>query len=404
MRTIWTDRRLERICIALVFGVVIAIIASLSSTTKMFDMLRAGDYPAFYAAGKIINEGTALSLYDRDLQFSIQNRYWFPELKNTFIAFAYPIPFALFCAPFALLSPIFSKVIFVLLLFSALGAAIYLLKDSIPILKSSPFSVCVLVFLFAPLFHGTLAGQNTAFTLLIFAIALNLAGRVDNLSRYGLGFFLSLLAYKPNFGMLAVFFLFCIRDSRALCGAGIGIFLFYISGVPFQGWDWPMFWLEGVKWFAPESFRLNQHQMISIFAGVKSFLPFIEGFFGQMFILLSAWALSGAVVLLFVARTFEKRKELTLQDKLFLLAPVTVLISPHTLYYDLGLVLFSVLRFIKLDRDLDLGFFLMAWVFCLLAVITKDYFPTSPLVLIALGSFIFVWQRTGPEVEEELES
>jgi hypothetical protein len=179
------------------------------------------DFAAFWMAGKLAIQGNALAAYDWDMMRAAQN-----ELTgNTeYLPFLNPPHFLLFLLPLATLPYHVSFLIFI-----GLSACLYALTiGSISgrwtvfvALASPPVIACVTV------------GQNGMLSAALIGSAL-LA--VERRPVFG-GLLLSLISYKPQFGVLFPLALASNRFWKAFAAASVGTMaLLTLSGVVF-GWE-----------------------------------------------------------------------------------------------------------------------------------------------------------------------
>ena len=68
---------------------------------------------------------------------------------------------------------------------------------------------------------------------------------------------------------------------------------------------------------------------------------------------------------------------------------LSVLVSPHTVYYDMGLLLIPSAYFLPvIERPLTVA--VVVYLFSAVAVLVKDRLPAQPLITLSIASFIFM--------------
>ena len=106
--------------------------------------------------------------------------------------------------------------------------------------------------------------------------------------------------------------------------------------------------------------------------------------------------LAALLIFLYVARRFVGLKtDESLYKPLLILGPTIILVSPHTLYYDLGIPMVSCAACFSAslsgsnDRAINGLFVLNLLVFAF--TVAKNSLPVQPLFFIAAGCFAYVW-------------
>jgi hypothetical protein len=176
------------------------------------------DFPAFYNAGRILNEYPRGSLYKTELQRNLYREI--APAARTDLFFAYTPFFALFFAPLALLPylPAFACWALVSLALFTTGFRLAWTAASLPRRHFSTGFVLALSFL--PFYSWCLLiGQTSAFGFfwLALAIYLDRKGR-----RFVSGCALAMLLYKPTLLLLLVPMLLVTKRWRTLAGFCVG--------------------------------------------------------------------------------------------------------------------------------------------------------------------------------------
>jgi hypothetical protein len=177
------------------------------------------DFTIFYTAGTIVRKGLAHQLYDKSLQFSVQE------------SFTGHIPFRLGPLPYN--HPPFESILFVplsllpysqafmvwnLLNVAALFAIAALLRKSVVSLQSFPLWTGVMCALaFFPVFACLLEGQDSILLLLLCTLAFNALKKKSDVAA---GCWLALAAFKFQFVIPLVLFLLLWKRRRVAVGFG----------------------------------------------------------------------------------------------------------------------------------------------------------------------------------------
>ncbi|MFB3102321.1 MAG: glycosyltransferase family 87 protein, partial [Alphaproteobacteria bacterium] len=351
LETILTPWRVKWYSRGALFALAVAfvvILVSGSGTTTLTGRI-GGDYPAFYSAGQIIADGEAENLYSLRTQREYQQ-----ELigdQSGVLAFAYPPHFALFYAPLSELPFRVSYAVHTLAMVAALALACLLIQRIYPNLIAKPELLFFLAFTAYPIFRSVIGGQNTALSILLIVLCWY---KVLHNKHYQAGIYLGLLLFKPQFALpLAGLFLLSGRWRVWVSAGATGIVLIALNSA-LLGPGWFADWFDIVRTFSRFDVQVN-------FAELVSWQGFIQAVVGQgnSFAVALGWGLSGATILAISWVWFAGGRTADFNSQLALASICIVLISPHTLYYDSGIVLIAVVvllnRFGRLKVNLILG-------------------------------------------------
>ena len=149
-------------------------------------------------------------------------------------------------------------------------------------------------------------------------------------------------AFKPQFAVLSLFLLYLAGEFRSLGWAVLPLVVYYGLGALTLGFDWPLDWISVVSAFAHDDFIANQHRMISNFGFAKAVGVVIPSF--ERALVYTASVINLALFLhagWFAYQIRQVNDVRTRQTLLTLLiayiGPLALLLSPHTLFYDLGI-------------------------------------------------------------------
>jgi hypothetical protein len=384
---------LQRFALSLILGGIIGLFLSSFVFRAPNGILLRGDFPAFYAAAKLSLSGRGQELYEASSTAALEQEAW-PDLGSDYLPFAYPPFVALLLSPLALFPPLWAKFIFTALTFASAVFALTITLRLAQVPRQYRFSLTVIALSFPPFLSGVLAGQNTAFSLLILSALLYVELRVSGLRRdYFTGALFGLWFFKPHFAVFSLlFFLFSASTFsarfRILLATSAVAVLQYLLGALLLGFSWPVIWLNAVRHFSSLDAQANIHQMISFWG--------LAEVFGGSQLSFSFAAVASALVfsagvyrcyLVAEARCGEDRSRLY---ALLLLAPLLVLIAPHVLYYELGLCVMPLLYLSRRSVAKVSSFFLLLWFCALPFVLLKAQLAFQPLFIFAALVFFTV--------------
>ena len=373
-----TPWRLKWYSFAILFGIFLAVLIAIFSGNGP-DILSGrlgGDFPAFYAAGRIVTTVGFNGLYDIDNQIESQKGL-FPDRKG-FLPFPYPPFVALAYAPLSLLPYRIAYALNLLVNISAFLVAFVCLKKSIPELTEFLVPVFVLSLTFYPLLKANLNGQNSAITLMLFASIWRLTK--EN-REYLAGFFMGLLLYKPQFAIpLIGLFVLSGRLKIALSGVVTGCLIIAV-GLFFTGVQPYEQWYIFLKWFVPTDANLNGHNAIS-------WIGFLDAVFGtqnRMVIILGYACCFATVFIISYVWTVGRTKS-DFNAQMGFAAVSFVLIPPHMMYYDAGLIVLTYSVIITKINRRKIELIFLVWVAGMTQIVA-DKIGFSPIFFLVVSTF-----------------
>lgn len=346
-----------------------------------------GDYPAFHGAGSIVADGDIADLYDSTRQTEAQAGLGL----DGYLAFAYPPHVAVAYAPLSLLGFQLGYLAHTVLMSGALLGALALLRRPVPFVADHFWPIAAAAFTFHPLFTAIGGGQNTAITLLLLAAMWRgLHDESDVLTGVAAG----LLLFRPQYGIPMIGLLFLARHTRATAvaiGVGVGT---WASMVPLLGVGWVGDWVEQVLPFAERDAEVNAANSISILGFLQALLG-AESTTAQLLGGLGALAVIGAVSALWI-----KADTVPLPTRMGVAAVAVLLMSPHTMFYDAGVLVLALLSCFAVpafNQRTALRAAGLVWLLGL-AQLSADAFGATPLALVVLGTFLaLIVPRSLPE-------
>lgn len=286
-----------------------------------------GDFPSFYAAGRIMVDGEADDLYDPGVQRVRQQDF---NDEGEFLYFAYPPFVATAYAALAWLPYGVALTVQILLAVGSLTLAARLgVPRSIADMSRRRHVIVAVALALAsyPILRAVLGGQNTAFTIAVIIAAWWL---LDRGAPFASGVAAGVLLYKPQFAVVLLLVLVAFRAWRAIAGFGVTAVALYAVGALTHGLGWVRPWLDQVAAFADANEEVNGHLMVNITGWVDAAIPAAAPMLPVVLVLFV-----GAVVVVVAARVGPR------WGILGVVTGGVVLLAPSALYYDAGVALFG---------------------------------------------------------------
>jgi hypothetical protein len=315
------------------------------------------DFLAFYAAGRLVLSGSGRELYAPSLQQATQAQILAPETLEGFLPFVNPASVAVLYGGIAALPYRMAFHLHTLAMLVAFALGMRLLLPRLSALGPNRWVLLLLGLSWLPMLANVMGGQNAAltFALLCGAYAATVARR-PALAGLALG----LLLFKPQYA-LPFAGLLLLRGQLASIGTFAAVALaHYGIGAAACGWSWPMRMFDTIAGpFALGERLANGSRAISMREALDYSL--VLPFEGDGSIPWLAPVVSGVVIALSVggaALLVRLWRHVTIDPPDFglywaLVVPVTLLISPHTQFYEISLLLLPV--FLTLNARIARG-------------------------------------------------
>jgi alpha-1,2-mannosyltransferase len=393
IRTVTSPGLLRLVALAGAVGWLLAFVVHFSTLKSLTDRNGepiGGDFISVYTAGRLVLEGRAADLYDLQLQQATQGRIVGSPDYRALCSFVNPPVVAAACAPLALLPYRLAYVIYTGLLLAAFLLAMRFLRPQMPALQQHWAAVVGLSFLFYPFAVTITGGQNTAVTFLLMSAGYAYLRRGQD---SWAGLMLGLLFYKPQFALLFCLLLFVRRRFRCVLVAGALACAYYVVGAALCGIWWPLEMTRSLAVYWPLENRFNGLTSISLVGFCESVLS--PTLFKPVGLTLSA-AVTG--VLLWAWRRANPR-DASFAGVWALAVCGTVLVSPHTQWYDVGVVVLPVL--LALNESLQAGqqistnmrLALLAGFFLVPFYRYADVIGWQPVILLPLLTLLWLLNR-----------
>ena len=329
----WLTKVARAVAVALAIAFVIALSSGSGADTAAGRL--GGDYPAFYAAGRLITSDERAVMYDPVRQAATQQGLFPRDAGDTgdagegLLYFAYPPHTALAYVPLAHLPYRVSYALHTLFMVGATVAALYLVRPMLPLIDRH-FALAVIgAVSFYPMYRSITGGQNTALTLLLLAGSWRaVETRRDAVG----GVLLGLLLFKPQFALPLIGLHLLARRWRLGVSAALTAAACWGLGAVLLGFDWLGSWLDSVRSFSDLDAHVNRRNAVS-FLGVADAVFGVGDTWGRA--LGGMLALASVAALIASWRNVDRR---SLCAPMMVALPAIVLISPHAMFYDAGLL------------------------------------------------------------------
>ena len=383
------DRLARAVLLALALAFIVAVADGAGLGTDGTEGARlGGDYPAFHAAGSIVLDGDLAELYSPDRQQAAQSELGI----DGYLAFAYPPHVAWAYAPLAALGFRAGYVVHTVLMLGALVAAIRLVTPLVPALAGRAWPATAVALTFYPVLRAVGGGQNTALTVLVFAVVWRaLADDREALAGVAAG----LLLYRPQYALPLVGLMLLDRRWRAVAAAAaVGAVTWILTALAI-GSNWVAEWLDAVVPFVDRDAEVNSANSIS-------FIGWLDALTGGSRVAVGLGAVLAGLVVLVLMRLWIASARPGLAHRIGAVAAGVLLISPHTMYYDAGLLLVTAAAALALplDRGRVLAAVALVWL-AALSQTAADALGATPLAVVVIAVF-GVWlllESSTPERE-----
>lgn len=333
--------------------------------------LQQGDFPAFYTAAVMSGQHLGGELYSATTQCEVQKSFY-PDIdlqSGGCLYFAYPPYFVFWLKPLIAFTPYSAKIIFDgAMLVMSLLALIGLLQGRNRADQGEQFRLMTGLLLSCyPVTMGILGGQTVALSMVLYVFVLNIFRRENSKLDWIAGIILGLWAFKPHYPAFLILLLFAYRMWKVIAVFMACMFVNYALGIWITGNRlWMMNWIHTIHWYSQDDLIYNAYQMISIPAIVFKCLSY----FVSRESALNIYQISnGIVALIFIVgviavgyrnwnKDFQTRRE-NIVKSFQLAGPLVLMLSPHSLFYDFGIVFIAGLSCVDWKNDKHLQWFLI---------------------------------------------
>ena len=361
------------ILFALFVGFIIPILSGSGSIILTGRL--GGDFPTFYSIGRMISKGDWQELYNRDRQIAEQRPFMGNE--NAYLPFGYPPHAALIYWPLSILPYRLSYVIHTGIMVLALLLTLHLIRPMSEQLNKHFMPAFALSVSFFPIFKAITGGQNTVITMLLIALSWK---AVEQNREYLAGVYIGLMLFKPQFALPLTGVYLLSGRWRIVVSFGAVAILCYIVGALMIGPDWLAVWLENAAW------QVQAYSMIDKENAV-SWLGFTEAVLGvgNQWALIIGWALTVLTVIGISLLWWTGGLKNDSAALIGMTSICLVLIPPHVIFYDAGLLLFACVVIASRPLNLKAGLLGMIWLLSWSQTIA-GFVGFSPLFFITVGT------------------
>jgi len=305
-------------------------------------ILARGDFPAFYSAGVLLRVDSA-NLYNSQSQAEVQQHYWSSH-KGDYLYFAYLPTIAMVMAPLSLFGAEVAQYLWVFIQLCALALTLYLLNRASPVLKGSWGWDLLVALCFFPVVIAILSGQNATLSILLIASSIILASSGSRDKEILSGFVLGLLAFKPHFMLLVAAILVLSRGRAVLWGLFVSGCIQFSIVTAYFGFNWISDWFSAISFFNELENKVNLNGLVSFPQVIGSLSEIVSGGMGlgeNLSLLLYLSIVTFAVLIVSRQLRNVDSKDY-LHKALFVIPAVVVFLSPHTMYYDIALLVIPI--------------------------------------------------------------
>ncbi len=361
------------ILIGIALGFAIALVTGEGATTLTGRL--GGDFPAFYAAGRLAASGEFAKIYDLE-RMTREEEAYLPGEQGV-LPFPYPPHVALAYAPLSCFSFRIAYVVHTIIMLTALIVATRLIVSIRPDLHSYFYMILALCLFYYPMMRSVFGGQNTAISFLL----ITLVWYCTLINREFLaGLCLGALLFKPQFALpLLGLFVLSGRWRSALTGVLSGLLV--LAGSYALPGQVLVRWFDFAPWFSEIDAGVNRVNSIS-------FPGFLEALLGSRSLVFDVlgWTLVVVSIVLVSAVWFFGGREVNFSLLIAVACPVLILAPPHVMYYDISISILSVVAIfgnLRFDAELIGLLWLLGW-----SQILGPRLGFSPLFFSALGAFL----------------
>lgn len=315
------------------------------------DLVRRGypDFTIFYVAGKVVQQGSGRQLYSEAVQYRVQQEIFAGgRTRQWELPYNHPPFEALLFLPLARVPYTVAYLVWGLINLSVFVAVVVLLRPHVLLLRERPLTFWVLGALaFSPAAMGMVQGQDIFMLLLVFALAYISLSRGADISA---GCWLGLGLFRFHLVLPFVLMLLWSRRWKVLAGfVGVGLCLCLLA-IGVVGWEGALGYPAFVWGMEDSMTHLRMElppRMPNIHGLVENVLStFMTGAARNLLVVVMSVAIC-------LATSFKlwrsMGKPLELSFSLCLIA--ALLISYHTLMYDLSLLLLPIVLVLNYVRQ-----------------------------------------------------
>jgi hypothetical protein len=278
-----------------------------------------------------------------------------------------------------------TRSVYTLLMAAAVIAGALRLRAALPALDRWGGFGVVAMFGFLPLFIPIVGGQNTPIGFLCAAAAL--AALVERRD-FRAGVWLGVWLFKPHFALPAIGLALCGRRFRALAGAAAVAVVYYVAAAAIAGVGWPAWWWRHIaREFVSSEFTRNADNL-------ASWIGFAQAYLGSnrklAAVLGGGLALATVAWMVWVWRTRARARP---AECMAAAVAGALLISPHTMWYDVGLAALPLAVVAALGTTGERRLVAALWVLALALTLPPPMLAIHPLFFVNVATLLLVARR-----------
>lgn len=307
------------------------------------DLIRKGypDFTIFYSGASILRQGLGHQLYDEATQYRVQQQFAAGvSIRQGPLPYNHPPFEAVAFIPFTFVSYPVAYVLWDVCNLGFLSLVLFMLRPPLPELRSVPLAVWLLAWVaFFPVFFALLQGQDVLFLVLLFAAVYVLLQRNSDIAA---GFCLGLGLFRFHLVLPLVLILLWQKRTKAIFG-----FLMTAAGlaaisIGIIGWRGALAY-PGQVWQLEQDMQRRQTVFPLRMANVRGLLENLLPITSKPVIAIAVAIISLGLILFAASKCKWKTASRSEFDLSFsLCVVVTLLVSYHTLPYDLSILLLPI--------------------------------------------------------------
>jgi alpha-1,2-mannosyltransferase len=392
------------LALAVVLATTVALQASLlirhqGAFYPSGDVPVGADLLVFYSAGRIVADGDGARLYEPARQLAEQVEVLGRD--RGVAIFPYP---AFVAVPYAALAGLplpWACIVATVAMLAATLAAVWMLRGVSPTVRDQPVLIALAILVSQPFGSALFGGQTVAFTLLCFTgIYCGLRQGRD----IAAGAWLGLLLYKPQMSVVLILLLLLQRQWCTLAAAGLVGAALALIGALAAGSSWPRNFLGLVlsDYYRNNAIVADGMRSLSL-PGVTRHLAGTD----------ATWSIAAAAVLCLVIVVLVTRSWLKVRHDDDRFPPqfsaamvVTLLVSPHALYYEAGLLILPLVLLAdhwraqleaagsaRLLSDRQLLILAGLGIFGAARSLLSTFVPFEPMVVALIVVAVLIWRE-----------
>jgi Glycosyltransferase family 87 len=312
------------------------------------DLIRKGypDFTIFYSSGSILAQGLGHQLYDEATQYRVQQQFAAGvSIRQGPLPYNHPPFEALAFVPFSFLSYPVAYCLWNLFNLIFLGTILFVLRPALPGLSSVPVVAWLFIWVaFFPVFFALLQGQDVLLLVLLFSAVYVLLRKNSDIAA---GCCLALGLFRFHLIVPLLLVLLWQKRGKAILGFLSTAAVLALISIAIVGWQGALSY-PGQVLQMERAMELHQTIFPLRMANIRGLLASLLPIPSRLASNLVVGVISLALLLFAIGKCKWKtasRVEFDLSFSLCVIA--TVLVSYHTLPYDLSLLLLPIVLTIQ---------------------------------------------------------